>query len=102
MFWGSAGANWTAADAVSSWVQEKQYYDCGSNACAAGQVCKHYTQVVWGSTTKAGCAAVACDGQGGTFIVCEYDPPGNLVGQRPYASCGEFNRSGTCYCILIY
>lgn len=96
LFWGSAGGNWTAVVAVAAWVQEKQHYDCFSNTCAAGQICNHYTQVVWGSTTKAGCAAVDCDGQAGTFIVCEYDPPGNLAGQRPYASCGQFNRSGIC------
>ncbi|KAJ1295803.1 hypothetical protein BS78_01G250700 [Paspalum vaginatum] len=94
LFWGSAGATWTAADAVSMWVAEKQYYNCNDNSCSAGHACAHYTQVVWESTTTVGCAEVTCDGQGGTFIVCEYDTAGNTVGQRPYAGCGQFNASG--------
>ncbi|CAN6251525.1 unnamed protein product [Urochloa humidicola] len=93
LFWGSAGANWTAADAVSSWVAEKRSYNCSDNSCGGASVCGHYTQVVWANTTRVGCATVTCDGRKGTFIVCEYDPPGNFVGQRPYAGCGQFNRS---------
>ncbi|RLN07382.1 Cysteine-rich receptor-like protein kinase 29 [Panicum miliaceum] len=96
LFWGSSGASWTAADAVSSWVAEKQSYNCEDNSCGGASglpVCGHYTQVVWANTIRVGCATVTCDGQSGTFIVCEYDPPGNVVGQRPYAGCGQFNRS---------
>ncbi|KAI4976416.1 hypothetical protein ZWY2020_050023 [Hordeum vulgare] len=44
IFWGSAGADWKASDAVNSWVSEKKDYDYGSNTCAAGKVCGHYTQ----------------------------------------------------------
>uniref|UniRef100_A0ACD5XUA4 Uncharacterized protein n=1 Tax=Avena sativa TaxID=4498 RepID=A0ACD5XUA4_AVESA len=95
IFWGSAGSNWTAGDVVALWVQEKQYYNCTDGSCAAGNVCSHYAQVVWANTTRVGCAAVSCDGNGGTFILCEYDPKGNLQGVRPYAGCGQFNRSGT-------
>ncbi|KAK3126305.1 hypothetical protein QOZ80_7AG0554620 [Eleusine coracana subsp. coracana] len=84
IFWGSAGADWSAADAVKSWVDEKQYYDHGSNSCAAGQVCGHYTQVVWRDSTTIGCARVVCDNNGGVFITCNYNPPGNFVGQSPY------------------
>lgn len=86
IFWGSAGADWSAADAVASWVSEKLYYDHGSNTCSApeGQSCGHYTQVVWRDSTAIGCARVVCDNNGGVFIVCSYNPPGNFVGQSPY------------------
>ncbi|CAM0958554.1 unnamed protein product [Alopecurus aequalis] len=77
------GATWTAADAVQSWVSEKQYYDHGSNTCASGEVCGHYTQVVWRDSTAIGCARVVCD-SGGVFIICSYNPPGNYEGQSPY------------------
>ncbi|KAM0937358.1 putative CAP domain-containing protein [Dioscorea sansibarensis] len=82
LFWGS-GAEFTAADAVNSWVSEKQYYDYASNTCAAGKVCGHYTQVVWRSSTSIGCARVKCN-SGAIFIICNYKPAGNIVGQRPY------------------
>ncbi|MDK0764168.1 pathogenesis-related family 1 protein, partial [Clostridium perfringens] len=83
LFWGSAGADWTAADAVNSWVSEKQYYDHDSNSCSApeGQSCGHYTQVVWRDSTAIGCARDVCDNNGGVFIICSYNPPGNVDGQ---------------------
>uniref|UniRef100_A0A0E0HW96 SCP domain-containing protein n=2 Tax=Oryza nivara TaxID=4536 RepID=A0A0E0HW96_ORYNI len=86
IFWGSAGGDWTAASAVSSWVSEKQWYDHGSNSCSApeGSSCGHYTQVVWRDSTAIGCARVVCDGDLGVFITCNYSPPGNFVGQSPY------------------
>ncbi|KAK3124373.1 hypothetical protein QOZ80_7BG0585720 [Eleusine coracana subsp. coracana] len=86
IFWGSAGGDWSAADAVKSWVDEKQFYDHDSNSCSApeGQSCGHYTQVVWRDTTAVGCARVVCDDDAGVFIICSYDPPGNVVGQSPY------------------
>ncbi|XP_074567775.1 pathogenesis-related protein 1-like [Curcuma longa] len=82
IFWGS-GRDFTAADAVGAWVAERQYYDYASNSCAAGQVCGHYTQVVWRSSTAIGCGRVRCN-SGAIFIVCNYNPRGNIVGQRPY------------------
>ncbi|XP_029118128.2 pathogenesis-related protein PRB1-3-like [Elaeis guineensis] len=80
---GGSGADYMAADAVNSWVSEKQYHDYNSNTCADGQVCGHYTQVVWRDSTNIGCARVVCD-NGGIFITCNYYPPGNFVGQRQY------------------
>ncbi|XP_072951812.1 pathogenesis-related protein 1A-like [Typha angustifolia] len=84
IFWGG-GSSWTAADAVNSWVSEKQYYDYESNSCSAppNESCGHYTQVVWADSLQLGCAAVTCD-SGDTFITCNYYPPGNYEGERPY------------------
>ncbi|KAJ1287633.1 hypothetical protein BS78_02G025500 [Paspalum vaginatum] len=84
IFWGPAGTDWSASDAVDSWVSEKQYYDHDTNSCTDGQECGHYTQVVWSDSTNIGCAGVVCDNSGGVFIVCNYNPPGNVVGQSPY------------------
>ncbi|KAL5560880.1 hypothetical protein UlMin_030627 [Ulmus minor] len=79
--WSSGDLSGTAA--VGLWVAEKDDYDYNSNTCAAGKVCGHYTQVVWRNSVRVGCAKVRCN-NGGTFIGCNYDPPGNYVGQRPY------------------
>ncbi len=70
-------------DSVMYWVNEKQYYDYSSNSCAQGQECRHYTQVVWRDSKRLGCAQAQCN-NGWTFVICNYDPPGNIVGQRPY------------------
>ena len=74
----------TGQGAVSLWVSEAQYYDYASNTCAAGHICGHYTQVVWSTTQKLGCALGNCPGL--TYpstIVCDYGPGGNNGG-RPY------------------
>jgi len=68
---------------VMSWVNEKQYYDYSSNSCAAGQVCGHYTQVVWRNSKRLGCAQAQCN-DGWTFVICNYYPQGNFNNQKPY------------------
>ncbi|KAL8136972.1 hypothetical protein V2J09_002973 [Rumex salicifolius] len=83
IYWGS-GSRWTAGDAVASWVVEGRWYDRRSNSCGYGQDCGHYTQIVWRSTRRVGCARVVCLGGAGVFITCNYDPPGNYIGERPY------------------
>ncbi|MQM21222.1 hypothetical protein Taro_054255 [Colocasia esculenta] len=60
---------WSAADAVKAYV------------------CEHYTQVVWSSSTRHGCARVKCS-NGSLFITCNYSPPGKFNGQRPYPCRG--------------
>ncbi|CAI8583091.1 unnamed protein product [Vicia faba] len=73
----------SGTDAVRLWVDEKRDYNYNSNSCANGKVCGHYTQVVWRNSARLGCAKVRCN-NGGTFVTCNYDPPGNYVGQKPY------------------
>ncbi|KAF3434511.1 hypothetical protein FNV43_RR21596 [Rhamnella rubrinervis] len=79
--WSSSDLSGTAA--VNMWVGEKAHYNYNSNSCASGQQCGHYTQVVWRNSVRVGCAKVLCN-NGGAFIICNYDPPGNYNGQRPY------------------
>ncbi|KAI5080426.1 hypothetical protein GOP47_0003609 [Adiantum capillus-veneris] len=84
LYWASA-VSIAPADAVNSWISEKQFYDYQANSCAAGEnMCNHYTQVVWADSIRLGCASVACNNGGGTFVICNYDPPGNVFNERPY------------------
>ncbi|XP_040379704.1 pathogenesis-related protein PRMS-like [Oryza brachyantha] len=83
------------ADAAAFWAQGRRWYDVrgAANACAAppGWGCGAYTQMVWRDTTQLACVARPCRCARrpcpdviDTVAVCEYYPPGNLVGQRPY------------------
>lgn len=81
-----SGETSTGADVVALWAAEAADYDLASNGCAAGRVCGHYTQIVWRDTTRVGCGAALCtiNGSEGRSWVCNYNPPGNWVGERPY------------------
>ncbi len=68
---------------VDGWADEKQWYSHGTNRCEAGQVCGHYTQVVWSSTREVGCAKAVCADQSQIWV-CNYNPKGNITGLKPY------------------
>lgn len=82
IFWGS-GSGWGPLDAVRNWAGEERDYSYAANACAPGRICGHYTQMVWKDTRRLGCSRVVCDG-GGVFMTCNYYPPGNYIGEKPY------------------
>lgn len=82
LFWGSGG-RWKPANAVAAWAAEEANYDYKTNSCTGGADCWHYTQVVWKRTVKVGCSQIVCN-SGDIFIACEYYPPGNVIGERPY------------------
>ena len=78
---------------VAAWASEVQDYDYATNTCASGKQCGHYTQLVWRDTLRTGCAHRVCtvnwpfaspSGGSWDFWVCDYEPPGNWVGQKPY------------------
>jgi hypothetical protein len=72
-----------AAGPARAWASERADYDGQSHTCAPGKVCGHYTQMVWHSTRLVGCGFTVCPDLGQIWA-CNYDPPGNWVGQRPY------------------
>ena len=75
-----SGGTASPAQVVGYWAAEARGYDLRSNTCAG--VCGHYTQVVWEKTRAVGCA-IATDRRREVWV-CNYDPPGNVVGYRPY------------------
>jgi uncharacterized protein YkwD len=81
LFWGSA--TYSPADVVGAWASEIECFTYTEFPEACGCTCGHYTQIVWRNTTSVGCGIGACPG-GGEVWVCNYDPPGNFIGQLPY------------------
>ncbi|KAL3621049.1 hypothetical protein CASFOL_035961 [Castilleja foliolosa] len=77
---GGGGFNGRAA--VDQWVWQRYNYNHDTNLCFGG-VCGDYTQVVWRNSVRLGCAGARCD-NGLWFVSCNYSPPGNFIGQRPY------------------
>lgn len=70
------------SEGVAMWNEEKVYFKykpIGNDWAKAG----HYTQVIWKNTTQVGCGC-AVSKSGAFFFVCNYDPPGNYIGQKPY------------------
>lgn len=62
---------------VSAWYNEINDYDWSSTSTF-----NHFTQVVWKSTTKLGCAYKDCRSNNwGLYVICEYDPAGNMIGE---------------------
>jgi uncharacterized protein YkwD len=75
------GSKASPAEVVGEWAAEAKDYNPAKNTCREGAVCGHYTQLIWRRTKHVGCAVAR--GGGREFWVCNYDPPGNWVGQRP-------------------
>lgn len=62
---------------VEAWYKEGDSYDYST-----ASTFDHFTQVVWKGTTKVGCAYKDCSAENwGKYIICSYDPAGNIVGQ---------------------
>ena len=91
------GAPFAAEEAVAGWAAEVACWDYGSiqgseacdPACAAqvfSNGCGHYTQLIWRNTQQVGCGYSTCEADGWhhEIWVCNYDPPGNFIGQEPY------------------
>lgn len=88
-----ARAPWGAAHtaAAQSWAAEFADYNHAGNSCAPQRQCGHYTHMVWRSTESIGCAIKNCSTGSPfvgfpqwTIVVCNYDPPGNYQGMKPY------------------
>ncbi|KAF9260264.1 PR-1-like protein [Marasmius fiardii PR-910] len=78
---GTGGFNGVAG--VKMWTDEVKDYNPRNPQPS------HFTQVVWKSTKEVGCAMKVCpnlfDGKfrDAKMLVCEYNPPGNVIGQFP-------------------
>jgi len=88
-----SGTSGNIQNAVRMWVDEESNYQYDTVGSKQNGVVGHYTQVIWGGTTKVGCAVHYCspiikkDGSSlftGEIITCQYRSSGNWVGHYPY------------------
>jgi len=75
----------TVADAVYNWYIELIDYDYTDNEPNI-HVVGHFTELVWRNTVTFGCGYASTEIYGGlmTYIVCQYQPGGNLQGLYIY------------------
>ncbi|XP_056464463.1 cysteine-rich secretory protein LCCL domain-containing 2-like [Gadus chalcogrammus] len=85
---------------VQAWYDEvKDYTYPYAQECnpwcpdrCSGPMCTHYTQLVWATTTRVGCAVYTCPRmevwgevwENSVYLVCNYSPKGNWIGEAPY------------------
>lgn len=94
---GMSSPPYSGVEAVQAWADELECWTFGSigrtemcdRACVEAQSssgCGHYTQLVWRNTQRVGCGYASCPAGNRKMeiIVCNYDPPGNYIGQEPY------------------
>ena len=72
----SSGKRWNASKAVAIWYNEGASYSYSQNTPQPGT--GHFTQLVWKASHKIGVGVARSNS--GTFVVCNYDPPGNVAG----------------------
>jgi len=81
-------------DLVAMWSRERQLLEPGSylfpGASRTGkwEDVAHYTQMVWPTTTRVGCAIYPADWD---YLICRYSPPGNKDG-KPIFVTAAFGR----------
>jgi hypothetical protein len=88
LWMGTRGA-YSYEDMVGAWVSERRFFVAGVFPAVSSsgnwEDVGHYTQLVWPTTTRVGCALAS--NARAEFLVCRYSPKGNIDG-RPVQSAG--------------
>ncbi|XP_072856463.2 glioma pathogenesis-related protein 1 isoform X1 [Pogona vitticeps] len=86
--WTGSASHFSVEEALRMWYDEVHAYNFESQTCA--KVCGHYTQVVWATSYKVGCAVQFCprvsgyeELSNGAHFICNYGPAGNFP-TKPY------------------
>jgi uncharacterized protein YkwD len=80
--WAGSAGGFPITDVTRNWGDEVNSYNLATNTCNPGAVCGHFTAVVWYTTQRVGCGKATAGGQ--DYVVCNYDPPGNMFGEIPF------------------
>ena len=77
----------SAAQLAGMWTREKSQLQPGVfpavSRTGRWEDVAHYTQMVWPTTTRVGCAVYAADMD---YLICRYSPPGNIDGKPVFAA----------------
>ncbi|KAB2614413.1 pathogenesis-related protein PRB1-3-like [Pyrus ussuriensis x Pyrus communis] len=73
IFWGGGKQPWGARFAVNSPIVANR-----------GTCVGIYTQLMRKDTKRLVCAREVCSNGAGELVICNYDPPGNWVGEKPH------------------
>jgi uncharacterized protein YkwD len=77
-FFNSIGRVLTAERVMNEFLKQAELYNFDSGSDYSKATC-HFTQVVWKASRRLG-VGVAKSGRGQWFVVCNYDPAGNISG----------------------
>ncbi|KAL3235048.1 Uncharacterized protein RNJ44_02836 [Nakaseomyces bracarensis] len=72
---------YTAVGSVDAWYDEISQYDYANPGFS--EATGHFTQVVWKGSTQVGCGIKTCGGVWGDYVICSYNPAGNVIGSFP-------------------
>jgi len=79
------------------WMDEEQFYTCSSKTCLSGEICGHFTQMIWQNSHTIGCGVAKCSGF--YRMICRYFPAGNYINQHPLtggaSQCAQTSKCNT-------
>lgn len=87
--WMGTRGTYSYESMIGGWTSEQRYFRPGvfPSVSSSGnwEDVGHYTQMVWPTTTRVGCA-IASNAHN-DFLVCRYSPAGNVMGRPvPYVT----------------
>ena len=83
----------SAEQLVGMWSDEKRMLQPGLfpavSRTGQWEDVAHYTQMVWPTTTRVGCAIFSADWD---YLICRYSPPGNIDGKPIFTTAALATR----------
>ena len=84
--WLGTRGHFSPEEMVGSWIEEKRHFRPGrfpaNSRTGSVDDIGHYTQLMWRSTDRVGCALVRSSDY--DVLVCRYLEGGNVIGEQPF------------------